>query len=316
MRTRTLPSFFLLAFLVAGVSRAQVSGEALVEEPVSPTPTDASDPLPSTSSEAVASVDGQPAPTPGGDDVGDLVKPQSEPTPALPPLPPDAKPPEAPKPVGNSLGGFLDFNLYPYLSEVDSDSVFTLNAASKLPYGFSYASLLNIANQAGSDPFDDTTGFYTEQNLRWSLPAGLPFDLTLQYNMRSGEDNDRLRFGARVRFEAIPYVEDLFKKISLAYSITFHMLQIDHEDRFVWQMEHIFRLDTPYLDRRLYIAGFADHTFNQGIAGIPDNPVILEVQGGARLIDELYAIAEYRVNQYRAGDETNLALGGEYVIKW
>ena len=57
-------------------------------------------------------------------------------------------------------------------------------------------------------------------------------------------------------------------------------------------------------------------TFNQGIAGIPDNPAIIEVQAGARLVDELYAIAEYRVNQYRANEETNLGLGAEYVIKW
>ncbi len=202
------------------------------------------------------------------------------------------------------------------MTNVDSDSVFTLNAASKLPYGFSYASLLNLGNQAGKKPFQDTDSYYTEQNLRWSLPAKLPLDLTLQYNMRAGKDNDRLRFGFRVRFEAVPYIERVFKAINLSYSITFHLLQIDHEKGFVWQMEHIGRIDTPYLDRRLYVAGFADHTFNQGLAGIPNNPLILEVQGGLRLIEEFYAIAEYRVNQYRVGHESNLGLGAEYVIKW
>ena len=33
----------------------------------------------------------------------------------------------------NSSGGFLDFNLYPHLSDVETDTIFTLNIASKLP---------------------------------------------------------------------------------------------------------------------------------------------------------------------------------------
>lgn len=238
--------------------------------------------------------------------------------PAAAPPPPASvvTPPPAPVPAGNSSGGFLDFNFYPYLTEVDSDTVFTLNASSKLPFGFSYASLLNVANQAGAAPFKETNGYYTEQNLRWALPGGLPFDLTAQYNMRGGEDNDRMRFGVRARFDAMPVIGTGFKAIGLTYSITFHMLQIDHEEEFVWQMEHIFRLDTPYLDRRLYVAGFIDHTFNQNVPNVPKNPFVLEAQAGVRLFEELYAIAEYRINQYRAGDEDNLALGGEYVIKW
>lgn len=250
--------------------------------------------------------------------------PAEPPAPAAVPAPPAAAAPPAenpapaapPAPKGNSQGGFLDFNFYPYQSKVDTDSVFTLNAFAKLPYGFSYASLLNIANQADKNPFDDTNGYYTEQNLRWALPAELPFDLTAQYNMRAGLDNDRMRFGARVRFDAVPVIKNAFKTISLVYSITFHMLQLDHEPGFVWQMEHIFRLDTPYLDRRLYLAGFVDHTFNQDVPNVPRNPAIVEVQAGVRLIEEFHAIAEYRINQYRVDHESNLGLGAEYVIKW
>ncbi|MGJ8687311.1 MAG: hypothetical protein ACSHWQ_07520, partial [Spongiibacteraceae bacterium] len=37
----------------------------------------------------------------------------------------------------NTKGGFIDFNLYPYLSDVDSDSVFTINIAAALENGFS-----------------------------------------------------------------------------------------------------------------------------------------------------------------------------------
>jgi hypothetical protein len=235
-----------------------------------------------------------------------------------PPAPADAPaPPPSPSAAkGNSVSGFVDLNAYPYLSNVKSDSVFTLNLGAKLPLGFSYFSLLNVMNQSSESPFGDTNGYYTEQNLRFQPFAEVPVDLTVQYNLRSGDDNDRLRFGFRWLIDKTPYLGDPFKVISLSYSINFHVLQVDDEDNYVWQMEHVARLDTPYLDRRLYVAGFADHTFNQGIDGIPDNPVVLELQGGVRLVDELYAIAEYRVNQYRRNEESNLGVGAEYVIKW
>jgi len=219
---------------------------------------------------------------------------------------------EPPKPTL----GFLDFNVYPYLSEVKSDSVFTVNAFAKLLFGFSYSSLTNVLNQDKESPFGDTTGFYTEQNLRWSFPAQIPFDLTFQANMRSGPDNDRYRFGFRWRADGTPGLDKLMKKIALTYSANFHALQIDHDDRYVWQIEHVARLDTPYLDRRAYLAAFCDHTFNQGYAGIPANPIVLEAQLGLRVIDEAYLIAEYRVNQYRVGSESNIGVGAEYVVKW
>lgn len=221
------------------------------------------------------------------------------------------------KPGTNSSGGFLDFNFYPYMTEVDSDTVFTLNSFAKLPYGFSYFSLLNIANEPEANPFQDTVGFYTEQNLRFTPFDVVPVDLTIQYNMRSGADNDRLRFGFRWRFEGTPYLDVVLKAIHLAYSINFHVVQLDHEDAYVWQMEHVWKLSTPYLDNRLYFAGFADHTMNGASPpGAPSNPVVLEAQLGVRLVDELHGIAEYRINQYRVDDETNLALGGQYIAKW
>jgi len=219
-------------------------------------------------------------------------------------------------PSANSLGGFLDFNAYPYLSDVKSDSVFTVNAAAKLPYGFSYFSLTNVLNQEDAEPFEDTSGFYTEQNLRWSFPAPVPFDLTVQYNMRNGADNDRLRFGFRWRADGTPGLDQVMKRIGLGYSANFHVVQVDDDDGYVWQIEHVARLDTPYLDRRVYLAAFCDHTFNQGYPGVPENPIVMEAQAGLRALDELYVVAEYRVNQYRVNNESNLALGAEYVVKW
>lgn len=243
-----------------------------------------------------------------------------EPAPAASEPAPSASVLDAPlemKSGTNSSAGFLDFNLYPYMTDVDSDNVFTLNTFAKLPYGFSYFSLLNIGNQAGEAAFSDTTSFYTEQNLRFTPSAVVPIDLTLQYNMRSGDENDRLRLGFRWRLDNTPYLDVAFKAIHFAFSVNVHALQFDHEDDYVWQLEHVWRLSTPYLDNRLYFAGFIDHTFNGASPpDAPASPIVLEAQLGLRLIEEFYAIAEYRINQYRVGSETNLALGAEYVAKW
>jgi len=85
----------------------------------------------------------------------------------------------------------------------------------------------------------------------------------------------------------------------------------------VWQMEHVFRMTLPTLSKRLYIAGFIDHTFNQNLADtMPSSPVVGEVQLGYRIIENLFIIVEHRINQYRRSDVNNTALGLEYMIKW
>lgn len=219
--------------------------------------------------------------------------------------------------VKNSQGGFLDFNFYPYLSDVENDNVFTLNIGASLPNRFSYFSLLNIGNQAGRGEFEDTVSYYTEQNLRWKITDTSPLDLTAQYNMRSGNDNDRMRLGFRWRLNDTPVLSDVFKAMNLAYSINFHALQLDHVDESVWQMEHVFGMKFPYLTDRLYLAGFVDHTFNEKLpANMPSNPAVGEVQLGLRLVENFYVISEYRVNQYRRSDVNNLSAGVEYKIKW
>lgn len=219
--------------------------------------------------------------------------------------------------VKNSSGGFLDFNFYPYLSDVDNDNVFTLNAAATLPGRFSYFSLLNIGNQTEEPEFGDTNTFYTEQNVRWQVTENSPIDLTAQYNMRSGDDNDRLRLGFRWRLNNTSFLKTAFDTINLSYSINFHLYQYDDVDADVWQMEHVFMMKFPYLTDRLYLAGFVDHTFNEDLPDtIPDNPAVGEAQLGLRLVENFYAITEYRVNEYRRSDVNNLSAGFEYKIKW
>lgn len=217
----------------------------------------------------------------------------------------------------NSGGGFIDFNIYPYMNDVDNDNTITINMAAKLKHRFSYFSLTNYANQENKGELSDSNVFYTEQNVRWQIADNSPLDLTLQMNFRTGHDNDRHRLGIRWRLNNTQALSDFFKSLNLSYAINLHAIQFDSEDANVWQLEHAFRMTFPYLSDRLYLAGFVDHTFNQDLpAHFPDSPIVGEAQLGYELFDNFFAIAEYRVNQYRRSDVNNLAIGLEYKIVW
>lgn len=217
----------------------------------------------------------------------------------------------------NSSGGFIDLNGYGYLSDNDADSVITINLASTLPQRFSYFSLTNFLNQPNSNELSDTTGYYTEQNIRWQLTDSSPLELTAQFNFRTGEDNDRYRAGMRWRLHDTAYLQQLFTAINLNWSINFHAYQWDSEPAHVWQIEHTFRMTFPYLSDRLYLSGFIDQTFNQDLPdNYPEAPVVWETQVGYRLVENLFAIIEYRINEYNRSDVNNVAMGIEYLIKW
>lgn len=210
----------------------------------------------------------------------------------------------------------LDFNFYPYLSDVNTDTVFTLNGAVKLSGRFSFFSLLNLVNQDDSE-FSDTIGYYTEQNLRWQVSKGSPFDLTLQLNFRTGSDNDRYRLGARWRLNDTPALKEFFSSIYLRYAVNLHAIQFDQQQGHIWQLEHAFHLGFPYWSDRIYMAGFIDQTFNETLPDtFPSAPIVAEVQFGYRLVENFYVIGEYRLNQYRRADVNNLAIGLEYKVLW
>jgi hypothetical protein len=213
--------------------------------------------------------------------------------------------------------GFFDLNAYPYMSDVSNDSSVTVNLFANLPNRFSYFSLTNLYNAANENELSQFDGYYTEQNLRWKLSDTSPFDLTLQLNFRTGKDNNRHRLGLRWRFNDTDLFKEFFKRLNLSYSINFHLIQFDHEPGNVWQMEHVVAMKFPSISERLYLAGFIDHTFNQKLPdSFPKRPVVAEFQLGYRLIDELYLIGEYRINEYRRSDVNNLALGVEYKLLW
>lgn len=213
--------------------------------------------------------------------------------------------------------GFVDLNYYPALTDVDQDTFLTVNALVNFSPSLQYYSFTNIADNESRNPFARNNKYYTEQNLRWKINPDSPLDLTIQWNLRSGSENDRLRLGFRWRLDDTPAWKDFFDSIHLAYFINFHAVQLDHEDPYVWQMEHVIHMTFPYLTDRLYLAGFIDHTFNEDLPdGFPGAPIVLEMQAGYRLCSQLYAVAEYRFNEYRRGEEDNLAIGLQYRYPW
>jgi len=213
--------------------------------------------------------------------------------------------------------GFFDFNYYPYMTDVDGDNSITVNIAAKLPKRFSYFSLTNLRSDDSDSTLDELDTYYTEQNIRWQIAEDSPLDLTAQFNFRSGSDNDRHRLGVRWRLSNTPWLEQAFKAVHLNYAVNFHVLQFDHEDGDVWQIEHAFNMKFPYLTDRLYLAGFVDHTFNQDVPdALPKRPIVAEAQVGFQLVDKLYLISEYRLNQYRRSDVNNLAIGLQYKMTW
>lgn len=217
---------------------------------------------------------------------------------------------------GALAGGFVDLNFYPVLFDTENDSYFTVNAFSTLGKRFSYFSLTNFGKTGVGDWHRNNT-YYSEQNLRFKLLPKSPFDLTAQFNIRNGSNNDRHRLGVRWRLHDSGFLREFFSSINLSYAVNLHFLQFDHEEAYVFQLEHAFFMKFPNVSDRLYLAGFMDHTFNQDLAdSFPKRPIVAEVQGGVRLFDRYYAVAEYRINDYRRDEVDNLALGLQYKLTW
>lgn len=209
---------------------------------------------------------------------------------------------------------FLDMNFYPHLTDVAGDTSLTINTGSKLTDRLSYFGFINFLNDPESPELSDFKGYYSEQNVRWKVGQFSPLDLTSQMNLRSGNGNDRLRLGLRWRLHDTASLKPFFEHLGLKYSINWHAVQIDDEKGHAWQLEHAFRFNVSEL---LYVSGFVDHNFNgEPIKGVPANPIVAEVQMGYRIVENFYAVAEWRLNQYRRSDVNNLAIGVEYKFRW
>lgn len=205
----------------------------------------------------------------------------------------------------------VDLGLYPLQRTVkdDVDSTTTINArlSSRLTY-FGYV------NMRGTVTDGPAVFARSEQNLRYSVSDTLPVDLSFQGVLVRGDGNDFYQLGLSWRVHATAGLEQFFDRMNLIYRMTFQLKRFEFEDDSSWQIEHFFRAN---LSERFYLSGFVDQTFDLDAAGAPSrSPVVAEVQLGMRLFDNFYAITEYRSNDFRVGNESNLAAGIEYKFRW
>lgn len=206
------------------------------------------------------------------------------------------------------IAGFIDPNIY-YDTRNRFD--FTLNALAGLPHRFQY---FTFSNYSTSNETSDLSNFYSEHHLYWGISNKSPFDLLLQVMILSGEQNDAFRIGLRWRIGATQKLQNFFTKIGLTYNIALHGYQLDadnHRSPWLAQIEHFYRL--TLFKNRIYISGFADQDIYYNSPKI--FAFVAEHQLGIRMIDNLFFVAEYRLNDYLPAKKTGVGLGLEYFIK-
>lgn len=208
----------------------------------------------------------------------------------------------------------VEVSLYPYMDPVKTDTDLSATVTAALSGRFSYFSFFNYRGvlSPGGVTFDRT-----EQNLRFSLSDRVPIDLNLQAVLVGGNADDHVQLGIGWRVNDTVWLKDIFERLSLTYRLTFHLTQMSTADQSFWQMEHNFRMSFPRISERLYLSGFLDHTFGlERNDNLPKHPVVTEIQFGVRLFARLYAVTEYRINDYRPAEPHNIGVGFEYKFRW
>ena len=208
----------------------------------------------------------------------------------------------------------LSFNFYPYLTDVKTDSEFTLNTFVPLPGRLSYFSFLNFGSVFSSGPVNF---LITEQNLRWRISEEYPFELVVQDTIRYGADNDTVHLGVRWRLNDTEFLKSFLDAVHLNYSVHFFPIRFDQRDPGGWQMSHSYEVRFPYISDRLYFSGFLDHNIDEeSQPGVRKSTIISESQLGFRLFRKVYAVAEFRRNEYRISAKNNIGIGIEIKSSW
>ena len=81
-------------------------------------------------------------------------------------------------------------------------------------------------------------------------------------------------------------------------------------------IEHVYRINIApgKLGNRLYLAGFIDQNFNYLDNGGLAFKYVSEHQLGLRLIDQFYAVMEFRINDFLPDENYGLGYGLQYKI--
>jgi hypothetical protein len=82
-------------------------------------------------------------------------------------------------------------------------------------------------------------------------------------------------------------------------------------------LENFYHMSFPFISDRLYLRGWLDLNINGDRPDdIPGNYVISATQVGFRMFGNFYAIADYRINELRASQVSNMGAGVEYQLEW
>lgn len=211
------------------------------------------------------------------------------------------------------LTGFLDFNEY---YDTRDFSTFTLNVMANFSDRLQYFSLTNYSSNTS---VKDIEGFYAEHHFRWNVCKKLPLDLTQLWVNQSGPSNDNIKYGIRWRLNQTPKIDSLLKKIKLMLFVNFHLVEFAaHRSAAGFtQMEYVYKIDVlpSKLNNRLYISGFADQDLIWGANASLKSIWVTEHQLGIRIIGQLHAVAEYRINEYLP-DKSGWGLGIQYFAAY
>ncbi|WKD85319.1 hypothetical protein KCTC32516_00659 [Polaribacter huanghezhanensis] len=207
--------------------------------------------------------------------------------------------------------GFVDFNIY---NDTRNFNTLTYNILLQLSERVQYFSLTNNDGFLGSPDLATT---YAEHNLRYKITKKSPLDITMQYVLRKGEQNDDIKLGFRWRFNNTKKLDRFFKKMNLSYSINLMMVQFRNQSKTKYgtQLEHVYNINlfSKKLNNRLYLGGFADQIINYNNGNISFTWVT-EHQLGYKFFDRLYLVLEYRVNQFFTKKQSGLGYGLEYKV--
>jgi hypothetical protein len=203
---------------------------------------------------------------------------------------------------------------YPYLDRVDDDVDVTLTANVRLPKRFSYFSYQNFR---GVFSTGDAGFARSEQNLRWAITDSSPIDLNLQAVLVKGDGNDQWHLGLGWRLHDTRFLKKFFDRLNMTYRLTFQLKRFASVDEDGLLLKHFFKTKFPRESERFYISGFLDQNFNNDLpTTISNNPIVTEIQFGARVVGHFNVIVEYRINQFRPGENHNIAAGIEYRFRW
>lgn len=220
------------------------------------------------------------------------------------------------RPLFKNIHGYFDLNGY---YDTRSFDIITNNTLINLPYGLHYYSFTNLLGPFNSADSFTLNKYYTEQNIRWALYKNIPVELNVQWNSGSNL-TDKMRFGPRIRVNDLPWIGKILKKLNLIYAITPFPLQVDHSKGYDAQIEQFYKMQVlpRYFKDRVYISGFADINFLYGSDNrTRHHPSVTETQLGIRLINQVYAVVEYRYNGFLPTNKRNgLGLGLEYLFKF